>query len=412
MSTDTTENQKDLYLYKVELCGYKTIYKTEIGFKPGLNIILGINGVGKTNFISFLNRALTMDLKNLKEVHTHLTFRNGKEMELDCKSTLGNKAATSEHITSQQIEAKLYIDGKDIDYNKNKSNSGLFNYLIEKNFLFQSTLIQHGVPAKNFFLVDIPYSFNVDNGLPDVPIFSGMGEGTPFFIKSILASIFFEFWDRNHAKGDVNKSIEELQTKLIDSLNLLNELKEHLKEYSPIEDIRINKNINIFVDREKKKIGISNIFLEFRIRDTWHPFSNLSDGTKRMFYIISEVAFTTSYFFTMDSIGINDKHNNRIILIEEPELGVHPHQLFKIMSFLKKESKNKQIIITTHSPQVLDIAIKEEDLDRVIIAFEDKDKGTLLRHLGTEEITKAGQYMAAGYLSDYWIHSDLEFSYN
>lgn len=38
------------YLSKARLKGYLTIKDCEVEFKPGLNIIIGKNGVGKTNF--------------------------------------------------------------------------------------------------------------------------------------------------------------------------------------------------------------------------------------------------------------------------------------------------------------------------------------------------------------------------
>ena len=148
------------------------------------------------------------------------------------------------------------------------------------------------------------------------------------------------------------------------------------------------------------------MFLEFLIDGNWHPFSNLSDGTKRLFYIITEVAFDSPFYFLGYGILAPNLNNiNRIILIEEPELGVHPHQLHELMLFLKEQSQHKQIIITTHSPQVLDILDKDE---LGIIASYEKGEGTKLRHLDDQEIAKAQQYMEEDYLSDYWRFSDLE----
>jgi predicted ATP-dependent endonuclease of OLD family len=77
------------------------------------------------------------------------------------------------------------------------------------------------------------------------------------------------------------------------------------------------------------------------------------------------------------------------------------------MLFLKEQSRHKQIIITTHSPQVLDILNKDE-LGNIIIASYEKGEGTKLRHLDEKEIAKAQQYMEEDYLSDYWRFSDLE----
>jgi recombinational DNA repair ATPase RecF len=48
-------NNKKAYISKVHLKGYKSIRDLEIDFKPGLNVIIGPNGSGKTNFQAFTN---------------------------------------------------------------------------------------------------------------------------------------------------------------------------------------------------------------------------------------------------------------------------------------------------------------------------------------------------------------------
>ena len=99
---------------------------------------------------------------------------------------------------------------------------------------------------------------------------------------------------------------------------------------------------------------------------------------------------------------------NCIIIIEEPELGIHPHQLHELMRFIKKEAGNRQIIVTTHSPQVLNI-LNSEELNRIIIC-ETTNKGTKMRYLTPLQIKRAQKYMDSDIsLGDYWLHADLEF---
>jgi predicted ATPase len=96
------------------------------------------------------------------------------------------------------------------------------------------------------------------------------------------------------------------------------------------------------------------------------------------------------------------------VLLEEPELGIHPHQFHLIMNFLKEQSETKQIIISTHSPQSLDTLSKEE-LDNISIAYFDSKKGSKVKKLNTRQKNKAIKYMdEVGFLSDYWMLSDLE----
>ncbi len=53
MSEAEKANQEsDVFLKQVRLKNYKSIIDAEIDFKPGLNIIIGNNGSGKTNFLT------------------------------------------------------------------------------------------------------------------------------------------------------------------------------------------------------------------------------------------------------------------------------------------------------------------------------------------------------------------------
>jgi predicted ATPase len=69
------------------------------------------------------------------------------------------------------------------------------------------------------------------------------------------------------------------------------------------------------------------------------PASRLSDGTLRYLALLSILL-----------------HPNprQIVVIEEPELGLHPDVLLYVGKLIKQASKRMQIIITTHSQILLD----------------------------------------------------------
>ena len=78
------------------------------------------------------------------------------------------------------------------------------------------------------------------------------------------------------------------------------------------------------------------------------------------------------------------------------------------MDFLKEQSKTKQIIITTHSPEVLSI-LGNDELDRIIVTRYDAEKGTQMHHLSPKQIRKGQIYIEeVGNLSSFWVHSNLE----
>ena len=185
-------------------------------------------------------------------------------------------------------------------------------------------------------------------------------------------------------------------------------MREYLIRYSPVKDVRLASSIQIYRNSSQEETKIRGISLDFKINNDWLPFDDLSSGTKRIVYLIFETIQPADYNFK--KYGINDYASNddRIVFIEEPELGIHPDQLHKLLLFLREQSEKHQIIITTHSPQVLDMLTSDE-LDRITICELDEKKGTQFRKLTKKKIATAQKFMKdVGYLSDFWLYSSLE----
>jgi len=100
--------------------------------------------------------------------------------------------------------------------------------------------------------------------------------------------------------------------------------------------------------------------------------------------------------------------NESLVLLEEPELGIHPQQLHQLLQLISEVSREHQVIITTHSPQVLDI-LNEKELDRISICEYVPGKGTQMRKLSPAKRAKAKAYLRdKGFLSEFWRFSNLE----
>ena len=174
-----------------------------------------------------------------------------------------------------------------------------------------------------------------------------------------------------------------------------NELKNALRQYTPIKDIKVDDS-KFLINIKENKTNYQNIYINFLVENQWLEWDDLSDGTKRIFYIVSLIIIECEIGDIVP------------IFIEEPELGIHPDQLSDLMDFLQAQAKTKQIIITTHSPEVMNILNKDE-LDRIIVTRFDKEKGTQMHKLSPHKIKKGQIYMKkVGHLSDFWVHSNLE----
>jgi AAA15 family ATPase/GTPase len=345
------------YITRAILKDYLTIKNVDITFTEGINIIIGKNGTGKTNFINYLADSLLYrpQKKHNQSIiyfsHNYKTFR---------KETNVSTVLDSNLIVSNIEEINVFEGAKKVT-----------GYL-QRSLIFPS-LIKHGLP-KHYLLADEPITDFIK--VHDNQTYSIFPETD--FVESVTGlSLALYSIER---KNDI--SISNLK-------GYIEPLIENLKSYTNIKDVRFGINSKLSIN-DDDEIHFNNFYFEYFVNNEWLLFNQLSDGTKRLFYIISEITLS----------------NHSVILLEEPELGIHPHQLYDLMRFIKEMSEEKQFIITTHSPMVLDTLDKAE-LGNIIISKIENGE-TKLEHLTDAQVEKAKMYMEKVDLSDYWVHSDLE----
>lgn len=110
-------------------------------------------------------------------------------------------------------------------------------------------------------------------------------------------------------------------------------------------------------------------------------YGGMSFGTRRLLRILVSLIFDKS----------------SLMLIEQPEDGIHPGLLHKLIPLLKTYSDLGQVILASHSPMVFNRLNPEE-----IRLVEMKGAATTLRALSAKEIRGAERYISEdGPLSDY-----------
>ena len=78
MSTKNGHITPPPYISHVRLKGYKSIIDTKVDLHPGLNIIIGPNGSGKTNFLEFLKESFWANVSNNRFYTSIEITANGK----------------------------------------------------------------------------------------------------------------------------------------------------------------------------------------------------------------------------------------------------------------------------------------------------------------------------------------------
>lgn len=368
------------YISHVHLKGYKSIIDTEVELHPGLNIIIGPNGSGKTNFLEFLDRVTNIKFDELpKGIAGGLKFYFKNE---DNKHTYNFEKQITVYNENGNIKERLkdkltnkYLLGKE-DEVKMRFNVFPLLHALTKWDEIKSILITFELPVEISNLSKTISYLGQEmeiEGIEGITVYleSNFTPKVSNGVQKILKNILLPKIQREQGvKVELQKSLDEV--------------KYNLEKFTPVSSLRIMPLPELKRDEGTYRFNYLNF--EFYVGKKWLSWNQLSDGTKRLFYIISEVTL-----------------NEGMCLIEEPEIGIHPDQYRKILNFLKEQSEHKQIIITTHAPKTLDI-LDDDELNRIILTRYDKELGTKMRHLSKEEQQHAVKFMEeeSFFLSDFW----------
>ncbi len=199
--------------------------------------------------------------------------------------------------------------------------------------------------------------------------------------------------------GDAANVTSFLQNCLNKYRNVFDQISNELKEVVPLfKEIIIDTANNDHKNSgtvPEVKVGIRDT----AGREVW--LDDLSDGAL--------------YFLALLCI-IHQPNPPKVLLLEEPETGIHPRRIKEVIDLIKKLSDEKdiQVIMTTHSPMVVDLF---EDEPECIYVFEMKDGFTEIKNLKEDiieptnkELKEKGIDADKDYglsLGDQWVYGFL-----
>lgn len=146
---------------------------------------------------------------------------------------------------------------------------------------------------------------------------------------------------------------------IIEHKDTKRKLSNLVKELLPFVD---NLAVEKFADKS----------LLFKLRETYSkkqylPASLISDGT------INVAALIIALYFEKKSLTI----------IEEPERNIHPYLISKVIEMMRDASQKKQIIVTTHNPEM----VKHTALESILFVSRDKEGfSTITRPADKDEV--------------------------
>lgn len=145
------------------------------------------------------------------------------------------------------------------------------------------------------------------------------------------------YQDRNNYKGNVSDSDYRNEHNLNNNFGgrLLTIYKENRNKF----DSCLEKVISPIPQWSIESSSSDNLYLEFSFDKIKHSSNGAGDGYINIFNIVD---------------SLYDSTENNVILIDEPEISLHPDLQRKLFNLLVEYSKDKQIIVSTHSPYFVD----------------------------------------------------------
>jgi predicted ATPase len=332
-------------LSKFELEGFKSIKKCELEL-GALNVLVGCNGAGKSNFIGFFAMIQQLLKSNLQRYVSRqggpdalLHFGRKRTKKLITKLYFGNNGywctlePTSDNRLMFADESSWWkVTGP------RTLGSGHFETNIERDT--KMSIDDYVLPAMKQWRI---YHFH------------DTGENAT--VKQVQA-----INDNSHLRTDASN--------LAAFLFLLQQ--KHQNQYQQIiKTIRLVAPFFGDFSLRPSPLKEDNIELEWREGGKDIPFkaSHLSDGTLR-FICLATVLLQPSEL------------QPSTIFIDEPELGLHPYAIKVLAALIKSTAKEKQIIVSTQSVELLN----EFDPEDVVVVDRD-DNASSFRRLGKDEFT-------------------------
>lgn len=314
----------------------------------GLTILIGENGNGKTTILEAVNY-LTLNkytTENILSINDFNNFRESIEITADttdfkCKSTIDFYKDWEFKVKGISFTAESRITKE-----RNKLLSSAFE--IKNRFLPDGNYIKpSGENEKEIDSRDT----NFNNGQIDddeINIF--------YFDKNRARQI-----NTGNYKTTLERILDELNWRFIKDLTDSKEKKliENIsgEYFKNVEEVisanpgsKLGEEISAFFGNEEYK----NLKLD--LLNLLHPFENASfvlrENDSLVQKTIKSLGSGIEMIITILLLRIISNHSKGTImyLIDEPEMHLHPKAQEKLLELLLEESKDKQIIISTHSP--------------------------------------------------------------
>lgn len=328
----------------IEIQGFKSIANQKIEFKP-INILIGSNGSGKSNFISFfdfLNRLYNQNLQEYvgrtggtnKLLHKGIKETDTLKFKVEFSKGQNGYSATLSNSPSGLLVVREFL------YFKGHSGRNISTFSNEANI--KST---DNYRAK--------YVIHYLNGFRKYH-FHDTGISSPFtHMSNISSDIFFLYPEGSNLAAFI------YNIKMTNTI-VYNRIVKTIQSIAPyFSDFFFRPNSENYV----------SLFWTNKYSDVIFGLSDLSDGTIRF------IALTVLFL---------QPELPSTIIIDEPELGLHPYAISKLSGMIKSvANRGCQVILATQSTDLIS-HFQPED----VITVDQINGESVFKRLESKKLTR------------------------
>ena len=392
-------------LLSVNVTNFRSCHNVNLRDTHDILALIGRNGVGKTNILKAIEWASKVGSATGALDNLPILVQRG-QVELRIK--------LAEKVLSYSVKLE-------IDFNQSE-NRGTVYYLVEK-------LVQEHADGsvKTIFRRDkgevfigeddqkltigllSPATYSILSLVPDSPIVDLLSSVVNFFasvryypIEEIDDDSNLVFVSQSDYENWVGTKVLPKSANKLLSLKLLDLSLKKKEVYSELlsllgaDGLDVLKGISVtpfdipmggkeeVIGDEKPRMAK---YYFFQFQPSGHPlgrefpFASLSFGTRRVVRLLTYLVYDRA----------------AVSLIEQPEDGIHPGLLHKLIPILRSYANPNQFIITSHSPEVFN-RINPDEVRLVDL----KDGMTSVRALTQKELLAARHFMQSdGPLSEF-----------
>jgi predicted ATPase len=336
-------------LKSIEIKGYKSIRDQKIPLSD-LNVLIGQNGAGKTNFISvfkFLRNIIGGRLKNisLRTGAENLMYYGSKETQQIIINLNFDPNYYSIYLQPTQNKDTLIVESEFTGIRRDQKSTDPYWELIASSE--EESLLE--------------LKANIDSTAQYV--YNALNEWRVYHFHDTTDSAGV----KKYASLASNGFLFEDASNLAPFLYLLKRIdREHYE--------RIVKTVQLVIPFFKDFKLEPNPLNQELIRLEWNDVH--SDKT----FTANELSDGSLRFICMATLLLQ---NNlpKVILLDEPELGLHPTAITILAGLLKKASKRSQVIVSTQSVSL----VNEFDAEDIIVV-ENKNSETEFNRLDSTHL--------------------------